>query len=98
MRPGKDRENLNGEWVKIINPAATFVNMNGFTLSDESNHIYEFGNFTLSAGGEVKVHTGSGKDTPDSLYWGSKAPIWNNDADTAYLRDSNGTLVDEYSY
>jgi len=96
--PGEDRDNLNGEWVIIVNNTDTPVDMAGFTLRDDSDHVYSFGGFTLPAGGAVTVFTGSGADTPTSLYWGSKTPIWNNDSDTAYLRDSNNSLIDEYSY
>ena len=96
--PGDDRDNLNGEWVVIANNADASIDMTGFTLSDDSDHVYSFGDFVLSAGGTVKVFTGSGADTLTSLYWGSKSPIWNNDGDTAYLRNSDGSLLDEYSY
>lgn len=95
---GNDRENLNGEWVTIASNTDVPVDMTGFTLSDDGNHVYEFGDFTLSAEGTVTVLTGSGTDTSASLYWGSKTPIWNNDGDTAYLKDANGIVVDEYSY
>jgi hypothetical protein len=30
--------------------------------------------------------------------YGSGSAIRNNTGDTTYLRDSNGTLIDEYSY
>ncbi|WP_198362258.1 hypothetical protein [Thermococcus profundus] len=32
------------------------------------------------------------------LYWGSGRAIWNNDHDTAYLYNSQGELVDEFSW
>ena len=96
--PGNDRDNLNGEWVVIANNTDVPVDMTCFTLSDDSDHVYSFGAFTLPAGGTVTVFTGSGADTPMSLYWGSKAPIWNNDGDTAYLKDADGSLIDKYSY
>lgn len=96
--PGDDRDNLNGEWVAIINNAGVPIDMNGFALSDDSNHVYSFEDFTLSSEVTVKVFTGTGDDTPTSLYWNSRTPIWNNDGDTAYLKDSDDSLVDEYSY
>ena len=96
--PGNDRENLNGEWVMIVSNTDTPVEMVGFSLTDDSNHVYSFGYFTLSARETVVVFSGSGADTPTSLYWGSKTPIWNNDGDTAYLKDAGGSLIDEYPY
>ena len=96
--PGNDRENLNGEWVKIIDTFGAPVDMNGFTLRDEANHVYRFLDFALPAWGEVRVFTGSGVDRADSLYWNSGAPIWNNTGDTAYLKDDEGFLIDEFAY
>jgi ligand-binding sensor domain-containing protein len=102
---GRDEEDLNGEWVRIINTTDGPVDMNGFTLSDYAGHVYKFGELLLPGGSAVTVFTGSGADTPTSLYWGSKTPIWNNRGDTAYLRDANAYLrdandglVDVYSY
>ena len=96
--PGRDEETLNGEWVKIANTTDAPVDMTGFTLSDYAGHVYKFGERILPGGSAVTVFTGSGTDTPSSLYWGSKTPIWNNRGDTAYLRDADGELVDVYSY
>jgi len=46
----------------------------------------------------VTIYTGSGVDTQDKLYWGSNSPIWNNDHDTAYLKDNEGNLVDSWRW
>jgi hypothetical protein len=46
----------------------------------------------------ITVFVGSGGDTASSLYWGTKAPIWNNRGDTAYLRNASGELVYIYTY
>lgn len=96
--PGNDEENLNGEWVKIVNTTNVPVDMNGFTISDRAGHVYKFGEFILSCGSSIMVYTGSGTDTPTSLYWGAKTPIWNNRGDEACLKDANGELADLYYY
>lgn len=95
---GDDRDNLNGEWIVIANNTDTSVNMAGFTLNDDSDHVYIFGNLILAAGRTVTVFSGAGVDSPSSLYWNSSVPIWNNDTDTVYLKDADGILIDEYSY
>jgi micrococcal nuclease len=95
---GNDADNLNGEWVVIINNTDFSANMVGFTLSDASSHVYTFGNLILSAGRTVTVLTGWGDNSPVALYWNSNVPVWNNDTDTAYLKDANGEVIDEYSY
>ncbi len=97
--PGKDKENPNGEWVEITNQGETVVNMKGFTLKDEANHIYTFPDVNLAPGASVRLYSGMGQDTEAKLYWGfvGKA-VWNNGGDTAFLRDAQGNLVDVYGY
>ena len=96
--PGRDEENLNGEWVKIVNTTDTPVDITGFTLSDNAGNTYRFGELVLPGHSTITVYTGSGTNTPSSFYWGSKTPIWNNKGDKAYLRNTDGELVDLYSY
>jgi len=96
--PGNDRENLNGEWVKIENQGSTDINMSGWTLSDQAGHVMPFPpDYTLPAGQTVTVHTGSGKNSQTELYCGRGAPVWNNDGDTATLCDSDGRIIHEWS-
>lgn len=96
---GNDWDNLNDEYVVIKNERNEAVDMTGWTLSDEANHVYTFpSGFILNAGATVTVYTGSGVDAQDKLYWGSSSPIWNNDGDTVYLKDSEGNLIDIWSW
>lgn len=94
--PGDD---VSGEYVLIKNEGLIDVDMSGWQLKDEQNHVFTFPNgFILKAGASVKVHTGSGEDTDTNLYWGRGQAVWNNGGDTAYLYDSNGNLVDSCSW
>ena len=95
---GNDNKNLNGEWVEISNTTGDHIDMTGFTLSDDANHLFKFPNFLLPGHTSIKIFTGSGMDTESSLYWGWKGAIWNNDGDRAYLRNADGLLTDEHSY
>ena len=91
--PGSDPENPNGEWIEVTNRGSTPVLMAGYTLKDEANHLYTFGDFTLQAGGAFKLYSGRGRDGDDELYWGLEDDsVWNNDSDTAFLRDDQGAL------
>ena len=86
---------LDPEWVKIISDVQ--VNMTGWTLSDAANHVYSFpSNFNLL--GSVRVHTGYGNDNSTDLYWNRGQPVWNNDGDTATLKDNKGNIIDQKSY
>ena len=82
-----------------IYPKELLLQMQGYTLKDAANHIYTFGNFTLSRGATVRLYTGQGQNSPTALYWGlANESVWNNDHDSAFLRDNQGALVDVFSY
>ena len=89
--PGKDNAtNINEEWVRVSGSG----DMTSWTLGDESSHVYTFPDgFML--GGTVTIHTGSGEDTATDLYWGRGSHVWNNNGDTAYLKDAGGNIVSE---
>jgi micrococcal nuclease len=99
---GNDCYNLNDEYVTFKNSCSKSIDMTGWTVKDEANHIYTFPDFSLAGGATVTLYTGAGKDTTTELYWDSSGyqcnAIWNNDGDTLYLRDTSGNLVISYSY
>jgi hypothetical protein len=102
--PGLDRVNyvwvnLDQEIVEIRNVSAYDVDLSQWELSDRANHRYLFPDgFVLQAGSAVKVHTGKGVDSGTDLYMNRGAPIWNNEGDTAVLRDRKRRVVAQYSY
>lgn len=97
--PGEDNANPNGEWIEITNQGKKAVNLQDYTLKDSANNMYTFGKFSLGAGAKVRLYSGQGKDSATALYWGMvDNSVWNNDSDTAFLRDPQGGLVDSYSY
>lgn len=97
--PGDDRENPNGEWIEIINTGREPVEMTGYTLSDAANKVYFFEDFTAQPGQPFRLYSGQGRDTAEALYWGySGDSVWNNDADSAFLRDKSGALIDSLTY
>jgi micrococcal nuclease len=96
---GNDNENLNDEYVIFENTGDEAVEMTGWTVSDEADHVYSFpSGFTLEPGDSVTLYTGSGTDTDDELYWGENGAVWNNGGDTVTLKDENGDTVDTYTY
>lgn len=84
------------ETVKICNKGDD-VNLSGWTLSDKANHTYSF-LLTLLSNASLILHTGNGTDNATDVYWGYKASVWNDDGDTASLRNSSGDKICEYSY
>lgn len=96
--PGPDGEDLNGEWLTVVNNSGGPVQLGGFSLSDESNNSFELPAHELAAGGKVRIHTGTGRPSDSALFLGRDRPLWNNDGDTAILRDADGSLIARYSY
>jgi predicted metal-binding protein len=96
VAPNPERENLNMEWIEILNAGDADCSMEGWTLSDQQNHTYTFGNFTIKAGATALIHSGSGNDTASDLYFNRKVPLWNNEGDVATLKDASGNVVARY--
>ena len=100
--PGTDtgsNASLNAESVVITNASATTaITLTHYTVRDRSAHVYTFPTFTLRPHASVTLHTGSGTNTTSNLYWGSRAYIWTNTGDTAYLKNTAGTLKDSCSW
>lgn len=93
--PGPDEENVNGEWAEVVNQGDVPARLDGITLSDESNNVYAFPGLELAPGDAVRVFSGQGRDEGRQLYWGRDMPVWNNGGDHAFLRDAEGSLIDD---
>ena len=94
--PNPEKQNLNGEWVEVVNQGLAAQDLHGWTVSTQHNRTYAFKNFTLQAGASVKLHTGNGNDTSTDIYWNKKMPIWNNNGDMATLKDASNNVVARY--
>jgi micrococcal nuclease len=71
------------------------LNVSGWYVTDESSrNVFYFPSILLS---DIVLHTGYGKSNSTDLFWDS-SPVWNDDGDTIFLRDTNGLLVLSYSY
>jgi hypothetical protein len=95
--PGRDdlsNRSLNAEYVRITNTGRLGVALQGWRLRDASDHVYVFGRYGLAAGASVTVRTGQGTDSAIYRYQGRSAYVWNNDRDTAILRNAAGGIVD----
>ena len=94
--PGDDRQNLNGEWVRLTNRGEGFVLMAGWTLSDTTgSYPYVFPAFVLMPGSSVTVYSGKGTMNNTALFMGLDEPIWGNTGDTAILKDGSGNIIDQ---
>lgn len=99
--PGRDtgsNASLNAEWVQLFNRSGHRVTLTRWTLRDAVGHVYPFGTYSLRAHAYVRIHTGRGANTRTDRYWGQRWYIWNNDGDTATLRNASGVLRSRCSY
>ncbi len=96
--PGDDRQNLNGEWVRLKNHGEGWVLLAGWTISDSTgSNPYVFPAFVLMPGSSVTVYTGQGTMNATALFMGREAPLWGNTGDEAILKDGNGNIIDQWS-
>jgi hypothetical protein len=95
---GDDRQNLNGEYVRITNRGPDPVSLNGWVLTDSTgSHPYLFPAFILFPESSVSVYTGSGSINDTALFMGQTQPVWSNSGDEAVLEDNHGNVVDRTS-
>jgi micrococcal nuclease len=97
---GDDNANLNDEWVRFTNTGAGPLDLDGWTVRDESaTHRYTFADLVVPPAGAVILHTGCGPDTPTERFWCNvDSAVWNNGGDTVFLLDPAGNISTSLSY
>ena len=86
------------EYVLIENEESFPIQLQNWTLKDAKDHTFTFPSFVIQPNQQCRIYTNQIHPQWCSFSYGSGTPIWNNDHDTAYLRDASGTLIDDYSY
>lgn len=86
------------EYVQIRNDHHSAIQLQGWTLEDEANHVFTFPSFLMQPGQVCRVYTN--EDHPEwcGFSYGSGSAIWNNSGDCATLKDSGGGVVDRVCY
>ena len=96
--PGDDRQNVNGEWIRLTNRGDDTVLIAGWTLSDTTHStLYIFPAVVLVPGETITVFSGSGSLNNTALYMGKTEPVWGNSGDMAILKDGQGRIIDQRS-
>lgn len=100
---GDDRENVNGEYLRICNISPSPLDLSGYRIADISGRSWELPKAILPVGHTFKLHSGRGQNLVDptaqmELFLGSGDPIWNNGEDRATLYDRYGRVVDSRSH
>lgn len=101
---------LNSEYIVIKNTTNRTISLGGYTVRDNgAKHVYRVPTgFKLGAYKSVTLRTGKGTNTTTNLYWGQAVGgaspvtrngyVWNNDTDTAVLRNASGVIVHACKY
>jgi hypothetical protein len=90
---GDDVRYLNGEYALVTNETTTPLDVSGWRLCNGIYACFVFPAETvIGAGDDLRIHSGSGRDTPRAIYMGRDRPMWANWADYATLRDPDGGL------
>jgi hypothetical protein len=100
--PGTDNRasntSLNAEYVTVKNVSTKPVALKGWRLVDLQAHVFTFPALTLAAGASVRVHSGSGTNSTTNLYWRNGNFVWNNDTDTATLKNASAVKIHACHY
>jgi len=86
------------EYVRFYNDDTHPIQLEGWTLRDEANHVYTFPEYILLPDVVCRVYTNEFHPDQCGFTFGSGSAIWNNSGDCAYLRDASNALVDDYCY
>jgi competence protein ComEC len=86
------------EYVEIQNEDTLPVQLQGWSLSDESNHVFNFPSYVMPPSQICRVYTNENHPEWCGFNYGSGEAIWNNSHDTATLRDGQGNPMSQYPY
>lgn len=96
---GNDEDNLNDEYVVLINSGDEVIRLSGWSMHDEHGNTFDFPNgFVLTPSHSATIYTGSGTNMATALYWHHETPVWNNDGDTVFIRNEKNEIIVTYSW
>ena len=96
---GYDHWNENDEYLVFRNDGEEPLDLTGWRVENSDGKTYEFPDeFVLDPRRAVTVHSGSGEDTDEDLYWNSNRAVWKNTGDTLTVRDETDRRVIRVSY
>lgn len=91
--PGDDRENLDQEWVELVNNGDTAIDLTGWALRDDTtSNRFLLDGVTIEPGATIRVITGR-EGGSDALALGEDFPVWSNNGETVLLIDSEGVIA-----
>jgi endonuclease YncB( thermonuclease family) len=97
---GPDNENLDEEYVTIVNQGYGRVSLSGWVLRDESssNRMTFPQGIVLAPGDSVTVITGCDGGPVAAIHWCNDGAVWSNQGDTVIVSDTLGNVVIRHAY
>ncbi len=91
---GRDDDDPNKEWVKIVNEGTGSVNLSGWRVRSSGEEKFTFPAGTKIAPGDwLKLHAGNGSNSTRHLYWGLGRTMYSNThPESIVLTDRLGNL------
>ncbi|WP_114578860.1 lamin tail domain-containing protein [Saliphagus sp. LR7] len=95
------------EYVELTNVGDAPLDMSGWTVRDrEGGAVDTHGleplefpdGFVLEPGASVRLVTGDGEDTAETIYWGQNRQHWRSAGDVVVVRDADGETVIRHPY
>ncbi len=86
------------EHVDVLNGDTEPVQLRGWTIRDEADHVFTFPQYTIQPGETCRIYTNEHHPEWCGFSFGVNSPLWNSSGGCAYLYDSEGDLVSEYCY
>ena len=86
------------EYVEIQNLETFPIQLQGWTLQDASAHIFTFPPYLIQPGQFCRIYTNEIHADTCGFSYRNSAPIWNNDGDCAYLKDSSNKDINSKCY
>lgn len=86
------------EYVEIKNLDTRSIQLQNWTLSDNQGHVFHFPNFIIAPNMICRVYTNEFHPEYCNFNYQRGSPIWNNNGDCGFLRNSIGILKHQYCY
>ena len=83
---------LSREVVIMVNEGEQ-VDMTGWQIVPPRGKVYTFGQVVMFKNSFINLHTTSGADVPNDLYWGLNEPMWQSGDEVKLLRKDGSTAA-----
>ncbi|CCH30333.1 lamin tail domain-containing protein [Actinosynnema sp. NPDC047251] len=100
LNKGQVKRTQADEYVEVINRGTAPADISDWVLgADDAGQDFRFPAGTvLQPGQRIRIYTNEVHPESGGFSYGSGRPIWNDQGDTAKLRDTNGNLISQFGY